>query len=334
MRPLSVVLSALALPACMGHAHIQYVEPATIDLPDLIQVVAPVDRVGSPASNVTLRTFSDTLALSPRVKVMDPQVAQTALKSTPSLVGEPLSGDATRAICEAARASGVVALEDLRNTDDVTVARRTETRTEEEKVTDSNGNTSTRTVERQVEVVDATRTVHVSTAWSTYDCPGHRVDTSEHGASAWASMEGSSDALAIAALPQPGDLVLKAAAAPGAEYARRIAPFPMDADRDYYKGGDKRIKQAHKSLKLDDWDTAKTLWQEVSGAETGKPKGKALFNMAVAAERDGNLEAALELAKQANQVLGNKRSASYLATLKQRKKAEKKLQEQMEGAPG
>lgn len=327
---MSLALIPLVLIGCMGHARIVYLQPAEIALPPVVETLAPVDRIGTPTSDLALQEFTDTLALSPRVKVVDRRVAQQAYAGSPSMVGAEIPLDTLKEICSKTKATGVVALETLQNGEAWGLDRHPEVRKETVTVTDpATGAAKTSEVSRTVEVFRATVNVNVTTLWRTYDCAGQMLDRFDVGGAEAASGEGDSESAARGNVPPIPDLMNRAARQAGASYARRIAPYQVEADRLYYKGGSKEIKAGRKAVEVNDWTQAQTQWETASSSSKDKVKGKAFYNLAVAAEQAGQIKKAIELAEKADNLLSNKKTAAYVAVLKQRQKDKARLKDQM-----
>jgi hypothetical protein len=85
---------------------------------------------------------------------------------------------------------------------------------------------------------------------------------------------------------------------------------------------------ASKSVKANKWDDAINIWKEVANLNDKEIASKASFNMALASEIKGYLEAAIDWAKKAK-ALGDKKANSYISTLNKRKQDQQKLNQQL-----
>ncbi|MBL0019081.1 MAG: hypothetical protein IPP17_22320 [Bacteroidetes bacterium] len=74
------------------------------------------------------------------------------------------------------------------------------------------------------------------------------------------------------------------------------------------------------------------MWERATNDEKTKIKGRALYNLALAAEMDGDLVGASELAKDAYRKYDNRKAMTYRNILEQRIRDQERLKEQMEGA--
>ena len=78
------------------------------------------------------------------------------------------------------------------------------------------------------------------------------------------------------------------------------------------------------------WEEAAEIWRSlINNARESKTAGKAAHNMAVAAERAGHLESALDWANKAYLEFGNKSSKNYGQDLQWRIEDAKRVEEQM-----
>jgi hypothetical protein len=76
------------------------------------------------------------------------------------------------------------------------------------------------------------------------------------------------------------------------------------------------------------WTEAINVWKNISNSDDKKIAGRANYNLAVAAEREGNLEVAMEYAKIARDTYKEKWSREYVRILNQRMQNRQKLKEQ------
>jgi len=123
------------------------------------------------------------------------------------------------------------------------------------------------------------------------------------------------------AIKQSGDFA-------GIQYGKRISPVWIQAKRIYYVGKEDAFKQASKSVKANKWDDAINIWKEVANLNDKEIASKASFNMALASEIKGYLDAAIDWAKKAK-ALGDKKANSYISTLNKRKQDQQKLNQQL-----
>ena len=89
------------------------------------------------------------------------------------------------------------------------------------------------------------------------------------------------------------------------------------------------MEKADRYVKAGDWEEAANIWRALADKKDQATAGRAAHNLALAAERNGNLPAALEWAKTAYVKFGNKASQAYIRTLEQRIADQARLNYQM-----
>lgn len=114
----------------------------------------------------------------------------------------------------------------------------------------------------------------------------------------------------------------------GKQYGFRISPIWIRVNRVYYTGKVDEFKMAKSYVKMGDWDEAIALWKPLTKSTDLKVAGKAAFNMALASEIKGGLDAAIEWANKAHK-LGEKKARNYINVLHRRKLDEEKLKKQL-----
>ncbi|HYG51043.1 MAG TPA: DUF6340 family protein [Flavobacteriales bacterium] len=83
----------------------------------------------------------------------------------------------------------------------------------------------------------------------------------------------------------------------GVDYGFRISEQWVLEARRYWKTGNKSMRYAAKLARFGQWDDATVIWQEQANSMVPKVRARALHNMAVYAERKGDLNAALNYAQ-------------------------------------
>lgn len=141
---------------------------------------------------------------------------------------------------------------------------------------------------------------------------------------------GPTQAVAESHLPSRRDMVSRAGISAGMQYGHRISPQWISVARDYYKKGSPKLKSAAKLVRYQNWQTATDTWNSEATSSDPKVARRASYNMALASEKAGDLDLALQWAQRAQQ-LGEKRAARYIMILQQRQFEQKKLEEQMKG---
>lgn len=320
---------------------IQVLKPAQITLPADIKTVALVNR-SLPDKKDRLRNVIEG-ALSGEALFADRLGSEECLKGvveglseSPRLKGiipggidirgagarqfsEPLDWKTVADICQSSGADALACLE----------------------VFDSNcsNSVSNRKVTKKVNDKDVTSTeyiarldVEVESGWRIYFPAGQQIIDQNiyNDSKSWTN---TSDApkKADQGLPMKDNAVSQAGFHAGKQFANRISPRWIWVSRSYYKKGHPDFEQAKRLVKVNDWKGAADLWLKQTTNSGPKIAGYACYNMALASEMDGNLEAAIEWAKKAyvDYKIGN--ALHYLTILQQRLNDQYRLDEQMKG---
>ena len=175
----------------------------------------------------------------------------------------------------------------------------------------------------------AYREITIESGWRIYDLKNKRIvdenKFTEHKEfSAWAD---SPKAAQISLLSQ-GSAIRESGIFAGTQYGFRISPIWIKARRAYFTGKHDDLKLANKYIKKGDWDSAITLWKDLVNSADEKTARRSAYNMAIASEIKGGLDAAIEWAKKA-QNLGEKKAHNYINVLNRRKIDKEKLKQQL-----
>jgi hypothetical protein len=114
----------------------------------------------------------------------------------------------------------------------------------------------------------------------------------------------------------------------GQRIGKNIAPYWMDAERLLFTGPGKDLKDAARFVEKEQWFKATRLWNQVAEDSNPVKAGKAAHNIAVAYEKDDNLDQALAWIAFADSITENKYTEEYKVVLEKRilKKASLDLQ--------
>ncbi|MFO7790070.1 MAG: DUF6340 family protein, partial [Bacteroidales bacterium] len=82
-------------------------------------------------------------------------------------------------------------------------------------------------------------------------------------------------------------------------------------------------------VKNGEWKKAASIWKKYTDSNDNKLAARANYNMAVAAEIQGNIDAAIEWAKQSLELDDSHKTKSYINLLHKRKQDFRKLKEQL-----
>jgi len=339
-RVLAVSLLATAAgTGCGPSIRLPVLQPALIGIPAEIQTVAVIDRskpknagqsvLGALEGALTgeslqadnegrAQAINGALMVmqnSPRFEVITPTVTKKEVAS--DIFDKPWTHQGVKRLCKKHGCDGVIALEAF-DTDSFTESGAYNT-------DDSKYNAESSTHW-------ASRRTRIMSSWRFYDASAdrHLDQLRDHESTQTWRQESTSIQGAMNSLPVQTETIRRVGYKSGEGYARRISPSWVTVTRSYFGGGSPEMKQAKNHVKAGDWEGARPLWREVvNGTDDMKLKGKAQFNLAVAAEVAGELNKAHKLAKKAAVNLANGKARNYAATLAARKRAQEKLEEQL-----
>ncbi|MHC1706736.1 MAG: DUF6340 family protein [Bacteroidales bacterium] len=233
---------------------------------------------------------------------------------------EPMNMMKVRDICKQYQADGLIVLETFdSNLDMATGTEEVKKKVDNKEVT-------------VTEYVSNLR-INVNSGWRIYDPANSMIIdqnrfTDEKG---W-SGRGESKKAALKNLPSKRDAINESGAFSGMKYGKRISPNWKWVNRKYYIRKHASFKVAKNYVKKDQWDKAAGLWKAMTEEKDKKTAGRACYNMALANEMEGHLDAAISWAKKSWQQYDIKAAKSYLKSLETRLRQQDKLNEQMEGA--
>ncbi len=331
----------LFLTSCAtSYVTIEVLKPAHITVPKEIKKVALINRSlpskESKAENVVEGIFSgeglfvdrfaskqciDGLAMSlvesPRYDVIVPSIKGLEGTGT-SRFPAPLDWNEARRICVEFEADAVIALETFDSDRRVKVDQRERERKDGE-----------RTV-KYVEYL-ATMEIGVTSGWRIY-YPDQEAIIDENQYTDYKSWSSAniSKVKAEKSLPPYGEAVEKTGYFAGQQYGIRISPTWIPVSRSFYKKANDDFKKAYRLVKNDNWEEASEIWNRYTGSPDPKIAGRATYNLALAAEMNGNLESALEWAKKAYQDYNIKMAREYIRTLEIRIADQEKLKKQLD----
>jgi hypothetical protein len=335
MRPLLPLATALALAGCSPSVTFSYAVPARYTLPDPVRTVAVVDLVESPASDAAADTMVEVLTDSPRLKVVTSATARTALGNVSVTRGEPIPVATVKDLAGKAGVTGVLALDRVEIKEDLTYESKVESTTHVEKERPA-GCASCATVDKEVTedkpVTVAHRTSTVTTGWQIYAADGSLITSWAVTGTADSDGKGADESAARANTESADDLAKEAAEAAAFEAAKEISPYTAKATRRYFRGGSAVIREGAKHAADHDWAAAADAWRKASKDDDDKVRGRALLDLAVAAEKAGDIPTAAKQAAEAAKLLDDKWVDEYARALKTRGRQAKRLDDQL-GAP-
>jgi hypothetical protein len=160
----------------------------------------------------------------------------------------------------------------------------------------------------------------VKTGWRIYD-PGSRsiLDEYADAESIVNSGRGINPLVAAKALTGRKQAVTEVSSKAGQNYAFRILPYKIRVNRDYFVKGSDNFKIARRKAQIGLWDEAGELWQKETENPDMKVAGRAIYNMAIISEINGNIDAALVWAQKAWGDYNVKLARDYVRILENRK---------------
>ncbi len=342
----AVLLAVLVLGACTRSTSIRVLQPAQMTLPEHITTVAIVDR--SKPSNGWSNFFeglltgeqigqdrksrqtavdglTNALTRTPRFQVKSTGIEMTGSKAG-SRMPPALDWTEIDKICRDYGTNAVVTIESFDSDNSRSTRAVSETRKDKE------GKKYT------VTTFQSQQRTGVRIGWRLYD-PKTKIILDEYVTDDYLERNGSgsTESAALNNLPSQLDVTRDVAYNVGIEYGARIAPIYVNISREYYtkaKGYKGHMKTAARYLADHETDKATALWKSVvtlAATTNRKAAGRAAYNIAVAAEIDGNLPLALEWAGKAYKDFGNKKARSYIDTIKGRQNDARKVDAQMPG---
>ena len=133
-------------------------------------------------------------------------------------------------------------------------------------------------------------------------------------------------------LPPRKDAVFNAADIAGSRFAEFLVPHWVEVERMYYQSGQAELKSAEELLKQNQWLEAAIIWKKNVNNKNKYIAAKSMYNMALACEMNGEMEAAMDWAIKSFYVFGSKNQEhafncqEYIKILAQRKQDIQKIE--------
>lgn len=171
----------------------------------------------------------------------------------------------------------------------------------------------------------------VKTGWRIYDPAAKAIlDEFIYQDAIVFSGKGINPLLAAGALIGRKDAVNKVSNQAGHGYAMRIIPYRLRVYRDYYVKGTVNFKIAKRKAQMGKWDEAGELWMKETENPKMKIAGRAVYNMAIINEINGDVDSALKWAQKSYEDYNNKLGIRYVRILENRRYKNEVLKEQEE----
>lgn len=183
----------------------------------------------------------------------------------------------------------------------------------------------------ELPAVEATMTTTIHMGWRIYDPYTKSIlDEISMSESLSARASGTNPVGAAAKLMNRKEAVKRASYKAGERYAQRILPFRVRVSREYYVKGSNNLQIAKRKAQTGNWDGAAEMWLKDTEHPKAKIAGRAYYNMAISAEINGNLDAAIGWAQQAYENYGDRLALRYVRILQDRKARNERLKQQLE----
>jgi Family of unknown function (DUF6340) len=307
MKHFIFILFSLILFACScarRSTSMTVLQPAQMKLPDHISAVAVVDRskpsngwlnvlegllsgeaIGQDRASreQAVRGITQTLTRTPRFRVVSTGIEMTGSKAGVNLPA-PLTWSEVQRICDDYNADAILCIESFDSNNGATSRRS------ENKKKDKNG-------KEYIEYTyNALQRTGVRMGWRMYD-PKQQIILDEFVTDNYLerSATGSTERAALSNLPAPLAVTREVARIGGNHYASRVAPLYIQVNSRYYKkakGYSQQMQKADRFARSKDFKKAAEIWKQVEArsADNRKAAGRAAYNMAVAAETEGNYD--------------------------------------------
>ena len=126
-----------------------------------------------------------------------------------------------------------------------------------------------------------------------------------------------SDNYSASRIPNKKAALKIAAGLAGVKYSKNIVPSWATVYRQTLSSNQIDFKKAAELAKKNNWDQASALWEKYIDSSKKRYKMQALFNLAVASEMNGDIEAATELISRASKVSSSASYATENKTIRQ-----------------
>ncbi len=272
-----------------------------------------VDRFGSEAC---INGLIDGLNHSPRFTAMaDPKAGATGTGTR--RFPQPLDWVTVQRICRENNADALLALEVFDSNNRLAFHN-------EQRTTRENGKNVTHTVHI------ARMRCSVESGWRIY-YPVNRSIVDANIFNDWQqwSAEGPNQKAAQMGLPRQSNAVTDAGFFAGKQYSRRISPTWINQPRLLYKNGNSDMKYASRLARSNQWKDASAIWNKYTDTRDAKLSGRACFDLALAAEIEGDLQTAIQWTDKAYTRFNNRKALEYRKILEQRLNDQQKLNEQI-----
>ncbi|TAL62032.1 MAG: hypothetical protein EPN85_03460 [Bacteroidetes bacterium] len=335
-----LLITASTFASCTSSIHLQMLKPADVTLPQEIEKFTLVNRTKPAKKNQAWNIIEGVITgeglfadregadncLGGLMQIMQrtPRytINQTSVEykgSGVEIFAPPLSWAEVEKLCQQNNSEAIIVLEAFDSDSRITGDSK------QVQIKDKEGLPAT------VTEFYSHAQMEVKTGWRVYYPKEKRiVDEFRFSDFLTFDSKGTTPENATAALPNKRECIKKTGHQAGTTYGFRISPQWITVSRYFYTRGSDNMKVAGKKARqINDWKGAMEIWKKESLNSDKKIAWHANYNMAVACEREGNLDLALEWAKKSYDRGQKSAAAQYVNTLKFRISEQKKADEQM-----
>ena len=126
--------------------------------------------------------------------------------------------------------------------------------------------------------------------------------------------------------------ILEVSRQTGFQHGGRLEPNRIRVSRDYFVRGTDAFVRGKRLARTGAWDAAAELWERETNHPKSKVAGRAHYNMAIINEINGNLDDAVDWAREAYATYGNRQALRHLRVLEYRISQNQQLEAQLSQA--
>ncbi len=339
-----LLLLSLATACSMKQVTLSAMRPAEITFPTYVQTLLLVDRTkfNKEAVNIlegvltgelpgqdraglqeTMSALQSSLLNSPRFKVKTATEIMVGNSITAALP-EPLNWKQIEELCARYGTDAVVAVE-VFDTDFIVTDGK---RKVKKKVDDANG------LKKEIEVEEfyAQGVGNVKIGFRLYDPKARTIVDQQTFSQSHTWQAGGTTVLdAMAHLIAKSEATKYVSRMAGNIYAHKIAPMPTYISREFYAKSKKSemLNEGARHAEVNNWKQAIESWEYGLSNAQKKEAGRLCYDIAIAHEVLGDLNAAKKWAQRAYAEYGNKKARNYSRLLDYRMAEEEKLKKQL-----
>ncbi len=165
----------------------------------------------------------------------------------------------------------------------------------------------------------------VNNLWYIYDCSAKQIIFEEAiEDSVHYKVDGATREEVEKKLPSLRTTVEKAGFVSGWDFAGWLLPSSSTVLRKYYGSRRPLLRQATREVMFRQWERAEQEWLKALNTAAGSKKGRILYNLALAREREGDYTKALEYITEAEKLFPSAEVKAYKRTLEREKEKREK----------